>query len=49
MSVFYQGYAAPNLFLYACYVSTSIQKKGPYVKFSSKEIIGSECFLTAKC
>ena len=29
-----RGHEAPSLFLYACYVSTSIQNKGRYVKFS---------------
>ena len=39
------AYEAPNLFLYACYVFTSIQNKGWYVKFSSTETMVSECFL----
>ena len=44
-----RGHEAPNLFLYACYISTSIQNKGWYVKFSSKETMGSECFPIPYC
>ena len=44
-----RGHEAPNSFLHACYVSTSVQNKGCYVKFSSKETMGSECFLIPYC